>query len=255
MTDKQTPAEPMSEFDRAEWDFSEARVPAAELEACFLYEHAREMVKMSVRLAKLVAKRKAHYQMFGSDRAAKTLSEIVNLFSKCFDTTLKIDLSFPETPWQSLMKSNRLTIISEIKDGRLNQPDKPFAMLLEAKLDAATQFKAFRSIHGTFRDYPKHAQYGFVVVDWSFSDEAIVDALRAALVSKRPLKRVREQKRRGTYRDKLRCLGTLRMFQHYGARQLNSLRDAPYADFSDLYKARKKAQVLLRGLISIIEGS
>jgi hypothetical protein len=266
-------AAPKTDLDPSEWDFRKEKVPTAEIEPCFTYEYARELGKRSGRLTKLLAKWKGGRGAAGespkSDEASRAHSAITSLLAKCFDTTVHIDDDFPNTTWQNLDTQPRLAIIAGVSSGRLNVSDAPLAIkLVKDRTESAPNFDAFRAMHGMFRDNPGRSQYGFIAIDWSFSDGAIKRAFDKSLLSQRPVSATRstgKRKTRGGFRDQLNLLGALRLFEHYGAKGLLKkpsdpfsgikFAAAPYGNLSDLYEAKSKAEKLLRWLLDLIARS
>lgn len=254
---------PAADLDESEWDFREIKVPASEIEACFIFEHAREVVKASPRLTTLATGLRAQRKSSERGQVSSARSEITRFLSECFDTTVKIDADFPDTSWQELAGRQRVAIMQSADCDRRYRPDKPLVIALNPRNE--TDFKMFRAIHSLLRDNPNHTQHGFIAVDWSFSDETIKAALKKALLSKRPMKSIAKRKARGQFRDMLNCLAALRLLRHYGPRGLLKdptfrssgirLKNAPYRDLSDLYKAKKKAERLVHGLLRSVEGS
>jgi hypothetical protein len=265
------------DLDPSEWDFRKEKVPTSEIETCFIYEHGRELAKRSRRIKKLLAKWKAGHGTSQESPQYKESSrayfEAVDLLTECFDAAVTLSADFPDTTWQQLDKEWRSRVIDGVNTGRLNVPDAPLAikLLTDPGASPAKGFKAFQALHWFFRNLDR-IQYGFVAIDWNYPNAAIKRAFEKWLSQRRAARKGRgstktkyKPKGRGGFRDRLNRLAALRLLKHYGARGLVKdprdprsrikFADAPYQNLSDLYEAKAKAERLVTGLLSIIDGS
>ena len=257
---------PAGTLDPSEWDFRKEKVDDDELEPCFVYEHARELAKRSQRLATLIAQWKTSQH---ADRQVgeKARSESEYLLGECFDTTVTIDETFPDTAWQKLSEAEKAEIAARIRNEKLAVPDKPLAIKLFRVIGVAPNLRAFRDVHGAFRDYPSATDYGFIAIDWSFPKSKIQTAFERWLranervlgVKKRPVSR----KTRGSFRDRLRNLGSMRLLKHHGSTGVLSdptirsskirFEHSPHKYLPDVYYAKAKAEKLINWLLNYID--
>jgi len=266
-----------ADLDPSGWDFRKEKVPTAEIEMCFIYEHARELAGRSKRIENLLATwrsgRNASRTSQQYRKASQAYFDVVFLLDECFDTSVLVDGQFPRLAWQHLDQEQKSTIAEGIDSGRPNIPDAPLAIRLVAGTnDAAMQFRAFRAFQGVFRDDVDRMRYGFVAIDWDQSIGAITRTFEEWLLSQKSSMGANPgttkntiKRREGGFRDQLNRLSALRLLQHYGSRGLLKdpqnpksgikFTDAPYGYLSDLYEAKAKAQKLVNVFLSIIDRS
>jgi hypothetical protein len=128
--------------------------------------------------------------------------------------------------------------------------------------------RLFQSSHEFFdllfqRD-SQQVEYGFFAIDWKCNDRVLAERFANWLKEQRvKLKQrgfvIRRKPPRGGLRDQLRCLGALRIKDHYGRGGLvdsNFKRlkvAAPYKNLPELYKAAKTAQQIINSWIQATE--
>jgi hypothetical protein len=260
---------PKTTLDSAEWDFRKDKVPNSEIEACFIYEHARELAKRSPRIKSLVtqwkADRDAREKSTPYRKAVNAYSELLETLGEYFGMAVQFDSDFPDVAWQRLCEESRSSIMRALdEERRLTEPEPPLSIKLFGRNKmTAGNFQFFRALHWWFRD-PSGTQYGYVAVDWNYSDAAIkrefnkwlaemrVDVTRQSAVTKK------HKPTRGGFRDRLNRLAAIRLLDHYGPSGLSDphdvrgrikFRDAPYQYFPDLYEAQAKAEKFLNLLL------
>jgi hypothetical protein len=256
------------DLDPSEWDFRKTRLPTSQIEPCFVYEHARELVKRSNRLAAIIAKWKAPQgisrKIVRPRDAPGAHSDAMKLLSECFDMSFTFDQHFPDTPWLCLPRASREAIKRAISDERLSIFSSPLAITLLGKGENIEQrFKVFRALHWHFRRLNR-TRYGFIAVDFHHSDAAIKRTFEKWLSNRRIGRVQSDAQNRSGLRDELNRLAALRLLEHYGAKRLLKepdnrasgikFSDSPYHHLSDLYRARAKAEKLLNTLATAIDG-
>lgn len=262
-----------------EWKFD--GVPKEQLEACYLYEYAREFFKSSKHLQRLLkewndpkGKRKGKH--------LEAWSKALDLLSTRCEYFPPIDFRFfPQTAWQDLPvmpKTARVGfggIIRQRATDHVNEwaarHRKSHSDRLHIETLRQCEPPNIRSIEA-FRDYHEffHAhlgkqdlgntEYGFFAINWNFKDNQILEALKHWLSERRKarkaigLKDAKPTVSRGGFKDKLKCLGGLRVMEfykkHYRRKEWVSYPDqmlkmdvkAPYCYYPDLNEAANKAK-------------
>jgi hypothetical protein len=261
------------ELDRTEWDFRE--IPKTEVEACFIYEYARELTKRSPRILNLFAQWRA-----GSNAGKKTpqssiareaYKEFRKIMTACFpDFPFISEDWFPDTPWQKLDVQVRSRLLKEVNNG----PQHYWNSLPSHKLSIrAFKFeKRNEMAWGEWQYVPEpfrkedisHTERGTFAINWHYPDAQLKRAF-AEWVSeqrkdreRRGLREIKYRPRgRGGFRDQLNWLGALRVKEHYPRKQLvdypwPSLKVAAgHLNLTDLYEAAKKARELVENFLQM----
>jgi hypothetical protein len=174
-----------------EWDFREVRVPESELLACALYEYAREAVRRSPKLQRLLD------DLAGRCAAPKGTEERARQFNVHLEIleVLAGPLGMPfvwldmcEMAWQSLPERTRKTAMSSARyiapaGGAHFSPVLSLAQISEdlSLLDYATSVNATALVlHGSAEEI----QCGFFSVNWSFPREKIESAFSEWLTAR-----------------------------------------------------------------------
>src|SRR6266536_1006511 len=104
-----------------EYLFREVEVPQAELEACFIYEYARELATRSRRLNDLISRSNAGWRAPKSSpkrkEGRKAGWEATRIIHACFPNYSPRMLarnSFPDTPWRELGEKTRLGMVQDV---------------------------------------------------------------------------------------------------------------------------------------------
>jgi len=265
---QQRPKAEKGELDRNEWDFRS--IPKSEIEACFIYEYARELARQSPRISALFAigqigcSAGKNTPRFDEGRQAY----IRNIMTACFPEFPTINEDwFPDTPWEGLGQEVRSGLVKEVN----NSPQHYWNSLPIHKLRIETiKFAKNVGTNGTFRHVREpfreedisQIESGFLKINWNYPDGELKRAFAKWLSEerkdreKRGLTEIKYQpKGRGGFRDRLNWLGALRVKKHYPKRQLvdhadtNLKVDAPYCHLPDLLKCAKKAAKLLDMLL------
>jgi hypothetical protein len=150
--------------DRKEWDFSEC--PKDQLRACFFYEFARECPH-AVDAARALRK---HLKEIGADSVPdyRLAVTVVDLFKDCPE--------FPDTPFLAIPTAERHRRIKKL--GKVIPP---------VQVDLAGLIRRYRSqaITGKTIKYGQGDIAGFYL-DWTISDEKLIEGLRHSLKTNRP---------------------------------------------------------------------
>ena len=259
-----------SELPREEWDFRS--VPQSEIETCFIYEYARELVRRSPRILNLRAELKA-------SSTAKTARELIKIMRKCFpDFPVGVfgHNWFPDVPWQRLDEKLRSELVKETMEG-LHRYWKslPFGKLhirtlRQLEPTNIRSLEAFRDLHEIFHTEDiNETEYGFFAINWSYPNSEIRRAFEQWLSDEREGRKrqglihiARKPRGRGGFKDQLNCLGALRVTEHYPRKQLADypyprlkISSTPYSNLPDLYEATKKAREFLNKLLQMAERS
>jgi hypothetical protein len=261
---KQRPKPEKDELDRKEWDFSS--IPESEIEACFIYEYARELARRSPRISALFAIGQIACSA-GHDEGRK--AHIRNIMTACFPDFPTINEDwFPGTPWQGLDQKVRSALVGEVNNG----PQHYWNSLPIHKLSIETmKFDKNVGANGTLRYVPQpfreedisQTESGFFAINWNYPDAELRRAFAKWLSEERKdrvsrgLTEIKYKRKRGGFIDRLRSLGALRVVNHYRTNQLVDYEAqdaklkvaAPYRYSSDLYESAKKAGKLLDMLL------
>ena len=238
------------ELPREEWDFRS--VPQSEIETCFIYEYARELVRRSPRISDLWAKLKANI-------TASVFHEFTKIINKCLPDASAIVFArkwFPDSPWQRLDEKLRSELVKETMEEGLHHYWKslPFGKLhiqTLRQLEPANirSLEAFRYLHEIFQTEDiNETEYGFFAINWSYPDSEIRRAFDQWLSDEREGRKrqglihiARKPRGRGGFRDQLNCLGALRVKEHYPRKQLADyphlrlkISAPPYSNLPDL---------------------
>jgi len=163
-----------SELPREEWDFRS--VHQSEIETCFIYEYARELVRRSPRISDLCAKLKANV-------TASAFGEFSKIIDKCLPDASAIVFArklFPDSPWQRLDEKLRSKVVKEITEGVQHYwKSLPFGKLhiqTLRQLEPANirSLEAFRYLHEIFHTEDINGtEYGFFAINWSYPESEI----------------------------------------------------------------------------------
>jgi hypothetical protein len=267
-----------SELDRKEWDFRE--IPKTEVEACFIYEYARELARRSPRIFDLLATWQAGWsapkRSAKKDQGRKVGMELTKTLNACFanfPSAILADDRFPDTPWQALDEKVRSTSVEDVNQGLRHYwnslPFDKLSIQTLRQLEGAkvTSIEAFRWVYELFRTKENlgQSEYGFFAINWSYPDPAIKRAFGKWLSEqrqdreKRGLTELKYKPRgRGGLKDQLNWLGALRVKEHYSRKQLVDypwprlkVAACPYLNSTDLYEAAKKARELVENLLQM----
>jgi hypothetical protein len=246
---KQPPKAKKGKLDRKEWDFR--KISKSEIETCFIYEYARELAKRSPRISALFtqwqAGRRAGETTPEFSNGTKAYKEFRKMMTACFPDFPDVNEDwFPDTSWQRLDENVRSRLVKEVKSGPQHYLNSSSSNKLSAR---------------TFK-FEKPSEMG---CEWRYVPEPFSAALKRAFAEWLSQQRKDREKSglteikykpngRGGLRDKLRCLGALRVVNHYRSTRLVEyyLQDsklkvaAPYRYSSDLYKNAKKARELVK---------
>jgi hypothetical protein len=267
-----------SEPDQKEWDFRE--IPKTEVEACFIYEYARELARRSPRIFDLLAKWQAGWSTSKRSvkkaegrKAGMELTKTLNACFADFPSAILDDDRFPDTPWQALDEKVRSTSVEDLNQGLRHYwnslPFDKLSIQTVRQLEEAnvTNMEAFRWVHELFRTKEdlSQSEYGFFAIHWGYPDPAIKRAFGIWLSEqrqdreKRGLTEIKYRPRgRGSLRDQLNWLGALRVKEHYPREQLVDyprprlkVAARPYENLPDLYEGASKAPELLDRLLQL----
>jgi len=266
----QPPNGKRDELGPSEWDFRS--IPRTEVEACFIYEYAREL--LTQRLVDLRARANADSNALKmtaeSSKEGNPCFEFSEIMVACFAyMTSKFDHWFPDTPWQKLDQSVR----SELVQGLNYQLHDYFQKLPRHKLSIHTlaqlevfnvrSLEIFRIVHEVDQKDATQTEYGFFAINWNYPDTEIEAVFSKWLLERRKGREKRglpgikyKPKGRGGPKDRLNWLGALRVRERYLNSELVDYSDpcradhylvvaAPYSHLPDLYEAAKKADQLL----------
>jgi len=191
-------------FDPHEWDFKE--VPGGQLEACYLYEYAREFFKSSKHLQKFekewsdptkrqtAALRKAcdllrtrcnNFPYIDFDYFPKIAWQDLPVLPKTacrgFDINLRQDATDHVNEWATRHRKNRS---ARLHIETLQQCEPPNIRTIEAFRDYHEFF------HGILeREDLGNTEYGFFAVNWDFKNSQIVEAFKHWLNEQREARR------------------------------------------------------------------
>jgi hypothetical protein len=270
MEANQSPNGKTDKLGSSEWDFRS--IPRTEVEACFIYEYARELMKP--RLVDLRAQ--TNTDSSAPNTAAESSKEgnpstgFVEMLHACFAyIASKFDHWFPDTPWQKLDQSVRSKLLEDLN----YQLHDYFKKLPRHKLNIHTlaelgafnvrSFEIFQLVHKVDQNDATQTEYGFFAINWNYPDTEIEAVFSKWLLERRKgrqkcgLPGIKyKPKGRGGSKDRLNWLGALRVREGYPHNELVNCSDpfrpdhylvvaAPYSHLPDLYEAAKKADQLL----------
>ncbi len=252
-----------------EWKFRD--VPDEQLEACYLYEYAREFFKSSKQLQKLQKEWNDHSKSRdGKDLIA--LTKAWDLLQTCCKNFPYLDFDyFPAIAWQDLpvlpktagrrieinLRRDATEYVNEwtARHREANSDRLHIETLRQCEPPNIRTIESFRDYHEYFhrKQDLSETEYGFFAINWDFKNSQIVEAFIHWLNEQREARRtsgLKEAKHiasRGGFRDRLNWLGALRVTNHYRHKDLvahadtNLKVDAPYSHYPDLLNAAKKA--------------
>ena len=150
--------------DREEWDFSTC--PKDQLEACFFYEFARECPE-AVRAARAL---REHLKEIGADTGTdhRFAVTVVDIFKDCPE--------FPHTPFLSIPTAERYRRIKKV--GKVIPP-------VQADLAGLIRQYEGKAVTGKTIKYGQGDIVAFFM-DWTISDEKLIEGLRHSLKTNRP---------------------------------------------------------------------
>jgi hypothetical protein len=240
---KQPPKAKKGKLDRKEWDFR--KIPKPEIEACFIYEYARELAGRSPEILDLFtqeqAGRSARKKTPQFSEGKKVCQEFRKTMTDCFPDFLYLYGDwFPDTSWQGVDQKVRSELVKEVNYGRQQR-------------------------WNSLRVPKSSIKRGSFAINWNYPDAELKRAFGKWLSEQRKHREKSElteikykPKGRGGFSDRLNWLGALRVREHYWTSQLVNHRDqdaklkvaAPYSHSPDLYKNAKKADHLLKMMLN-----
>jgi hypothetical protein len=270
----QLPKAEKRELDAKEWDFRP--IPKSEIEACYIYEYARELTRRSPRILDLFAQWQAGWSagkkthQFSEGR--KAYKEFRKIMTVCFpDFPLINDDWFPDTPWQKLNVKVRCRLVKDVNKG----PQHYWNSLPSHKLHFET-FKFEPQLRGEWkwryvpepfrREDISQTERGTFAINWHYPNAELTRAFAKWLSEQRKDREQRglteikyRQKGRGGFRDQLNWLGALRVKEHYPRKQLVEYPNTrlkidapPYYNLPDLYEGAKKARRLVDSMLRMV---
>lgn len=255
-------------LEREEWDFEQ--VPPDEIQACYVHEYGRELTKEWPRLSRLWAiyKQRSTLPRGHPDgwKARRVHRLLYRVFSRRFGYCPPFWL-FP-TAWQNVEGKERSELLEDLDllPGTREESRDRLAINTLRELEASNvnSIEAFAYLRELFsKEELDQTEHGFFAINWNYGDQQIKDVFASWLRDQRQereklgLKAIKHRKTaRGGFRDKLRCLGALRIVNHYPPGELSDYpcADNPnrrlkipalYSHLPDLYEAAKKAQSLV----------
>jgi len=255
-------------LDPHEWDFKD--VPGDQLEACYLYEYAREFFKSSKHLQNI---QKKWNNSANRLEAYETCRKALDLLRTRCENFPYINFDyFPKSTWQDLpdfpkgvpkvMRKNlRQSLADDVNDWskrfRKSRFDRlSIGTLREFEPPNVHSLEHFQEMHEVMHREQDlgNTEYGFFAVNWDFKNSQIIESFTHWLSDQREARKaigLREAKRtvsRGAFSDKLNWLGALRVKNYYPHKKdlvdysdTNLKVDAPYSHYPDLLDAAKRA--------------
>jgi hypothetical protein len=264
----QLPKAEKRELDSKEWDFRS--IPQFEIEACHIYEYARELTRRSPRLSDLFAKWQAGWKgrkrTFQFSEGKKAYIEFRKIMTTCFpDFPLINGDWFPDTPWQELDATVRSRLVKQVNNG----PQHYWHRVPSHKLHFET-FKFEPQLRGEWkwryvpepfrREDISQIERGFFEINWHYTDAQLRRAFTEWLLEqrkdreKRGLTEVKyKPKGRGSCKDQLNWLAGLRVMRRYRKKELvdatgyrlKTTVPRPYSNYPELCEGAKKARRVL----------
>jgi hypothetical protein len=263
-------------LDKHVWHFDD--VPPDELEACYLFEYAREFFKSSAALQRL-KKRWAKYRDDDNGRDMLATQHAEDLLRTHCPSFPPLDFDyFPQCPWQDLPVLKKGGYENDLRREAAKRVNEWSQRIRESPFDRL-YVATLRQLAGGGAIVPKHAElpellslasskfifwncerppsdqteYGFFLINWSYPGSQIKRAFEEWLDNQ-----VRERKKlglvagtappsRGGFKDRLRWLGALRVKSHYQYNEMvdhadtNLKVEALYSHYPDLREAAERA--------------
>jgi hypothetical protein len=257
------------EVERAEWDFS--KLPSRYAETCFVYEMMRELARADTEvMGRISAWEKSRFKnrkaLLATDRPwLECPAPLWEKFHTWFVEPSYVDFRFfPHVPFQSLSEAYRFSVvISRIGSNELKREfNEPFSILTfeEAERKTITSKEDYtrwwEGLYGQNKNGPY--VHAFVTLNRESTREQILQALENWLrwKGRHKFRNDARTTNRGGAKDRLRCLGALRIIKHYGTRKRitgasngeDVIVPAPYKSYSNLFKAAKKARAFLEAI-------
>jgi hypothetical protein len=263
------------ELDSKEWNFREEEVPKPEVEACFIYEYARELTKRTPRILALFDRwltgRRAGEKTPQFSAGLTAYKKFRKIMTACFsDFPLINEGWFPDTPWQGLDEDVRSRLVKEVNSG----PDHYWHSLPRHKLcielfkfkkpNAEMAFGEWQYVAEPFRDDDiGQIERGTFAINWNYTDAQLRQAFAEWLFEQRKQREERgltatkyKPKGRGSFRDQLNWLAGLRVINAYRkehlvdhtGRCLMAAVPRPYTNYPELREGADKARVVLSSL-------
>jgi hypothetical protein len=244
-------------------------VPQAEIEACYIYEYAREL---TMRTPKLVALFKRWCAGTSAEKGTRRFSNGLRAYRKfrkimtaCFpDFPVITEKWFPETTWRKMDDAVRAQLVKEVNGG----PDHRWHGVSRHKL-CIEPFKFEENIaNGEWKHIPQpfrdedinEVERGTFIVNWNYPPSTIKKAFEEWLEEqvadrkKRGLTQPKyKPKGRGSFRDQLNWLAGLRVKQRYRKEELvddtgyrlKATVPRPYSNYPELCEGAQKADRVL----------
>jgi hypothetical protein len=204
----------------AEWDFR--RLGEDELTICFLYEYGREHAKNSNRWRLAADRLKTLLADNRKERRGhlKSWSEMCSIFGNQFLHSF-FDPSFVTTPWQSRDAKLRRQEAAEFNQSGSKpqsfQGDLGLSITLERDLPEYNQagvadFESWVDLDRCFHGESHQREYGFLAVNWNYTDMCLIARFRKWLGDKRGDRKATESRQgRTKFRQHLKALGAKRL--------------------------------------------
>lgn len=265
MANHRPSGEVVDPIDRAEWDFT--KVSSRYAESCLVYEMMRELARGDAKVMRQIAaweksRFKNRKALLASDRSwLECPAPLWKQFHDWFVEPCYVDFRFfPQVPFQSLSQGHRFKVVNSRLGSRELKlaVNKPFSILTfeEAEKAAVSSREDYRRWWEDWRGQDHRYVHAFVTLDRASTQEQILQGLENWV--KWELRRafrnhhVRTTNRGGP-QDRLRCLGAVRIIEHYRTRKRitgashgeDIMVPAPYRSYSNFFKAAKKACAFL----------
>jgi len=260
-------------IDPKEWNFKD--VPQDEIEACYQFEYARELITQSRKLRFYIKEAEIHLP--STREWCEASDKISNLMDKCFPDFSIYYFNFLFTyTWQELSDSYRLKVTELISTGydhyskKWPQRNIRIQTLRELRPSNQATMEAFQKGCEDFLDDNDLTQteYGMFAINWKNPDHKIQGGFNHWLSEQRKEreklglgKAEYKPEGRGGFRDRLNWLGAARIIRFYPKKQLvnysdtNLLVDTPYSHLPDLYKNAKKADEIIKKMVERLDRS
>jgi len=270
---KRPPTGEKRKLDPKECDFRS--VPQFEIEACHIYEYARELTKQTPRILDLfdrwIAGKRAGEKTPQFSAGLKAYREFRRVMTVCFpDFPLINEEWFPDTPWQRLDKQVRSRLVKELNSG----PNHYWHSVPRHKLcieifkfqkpNAKMAFGEWQYVPEPFRDEDiSQIERGTIAINWNYTDAQLRKAFAEWLSEQRKerdeggLTAIKYKPRgRGSFRDQLNWLAGLRVIERYrkgklvdsSGYRLKPTVPRPYLNYPELCEGAQKARHVLESL-------
>jgi hypothetical protein len=238
-----------------EWKFGD--VDDSEIEACYVYEYAREFACRFNQISNLLEKSR-NSQVVGppineeAENVSPAFRQLIKIMEAClpdFPPLILFEERFPNVPWQTLDQEFRRKVARELQNGARHQYKASgldaFSILMRKELEEMKREGiSIRLAEDTFiKEDLENTEVGNIAINFDYTNTEIKEAFSKWLSQYRKDREadgVLDRQSSG-FHTRLKWLGALRRGTYDGG--------GPYTHPNDFYKYKKQALELLNQML------